>query len=236
MRSLSFHATKFFNTFEGGAVLTNDDALAAKLRLMRNFGFSGHDNVIYIGTNGKMTEVCAAMGLTSLESMDQFIEVNRRNHFAYQRNLADIAGVDLMEYAEAEKTNYQYVVLEIEEAVTGLTRDELLAVLVAENVLARRYFFPGCHQMEPYRSYFPHASLLLPHTEQLCQRVLVLPTGTTVDGESVGRICRIIRTAMSNSSVVKARIAESAAGAVGKSTAMARSGDSSSRLPSPASS
>ena len=66
----SFHATKFFNTFEGGAVLTNDDALAAKMRLMRNFGFSGYDNVIYIGTNGKMTEVCAAMGLTSLESVE----------------------------------------------------------------------------------------------------------------------------------------------------------------------
>jgi dTDP-4-amino-4,6-dideoxygalactose transaminase len=218
----SFHATKFFNTFEGGAVLTNDDALAAKLRLMRNFGFSGHDNVIYIGTNGKMTEVCAAMGLTSLESMDQFIEVNRRNYFAYRRNLSELTGVGLAEYDENEKTNYQYVVLEIDEAATGLTRDDLLSVLVAENVLARRYFFPGCHRMEPYRSYFPHNSLLLPRTEQLCQRVLVLPTGTTVGEESIGRICRIIRTAISHASAVKARIAESAAAAVDKSTAMAR--------------
>ena len=69
----SFHATKFFNTFEGGAVLTNDDVLAEKMGLMRNFGFRGYDNVIYIGTNGKMTEVCAAMGLTSLESVEEFI-------------------------------------------------------------------------------------------------------------------------------------------------------------------
>ena len=76
----SFHATKFFNTFEGGAVLTNDDALAEKMRLMRNFGFRGFDDVIYIGTNGKMSEVCAAMGLTSLESIDEFIETNRFNH------------------------------------------------------------------------------------------------------------------------------------------------------------
>src|SRR5580704_10099419 len=92
---LSFHATKFFNTFEGGAVLTNDDALAEKMRLMRNFGFSGYDNVIYIGTNGKMTEVCAAMGLTSLESLEQFVETNRRNHHAYRRELQPIPGVTL---------------------------------------------------------------------------------------------------------------------------------------------
>ena len=68
----SFHATKFFNTFEGGAVCTNDDELAAKIRLMKNFGFSGKDNVIYVGTNGKMSEISAAMGLTSLESVDDF--------------------------------------------------------------------------------------------------------------------------------------------------------------------
>src|ERR1700720_4483803 len=80
---LSFHATKFFNSFEGGAVLTDDDALAEKIRLMRNVGFSGYDRVIYIGTNGKMTEVCAAMGLTSLESVETFIDTNRRNYRQY---------------------------------------------------------------------------------------------------------------------------------------------------------
>src|SRR4029079_16863711 len=68
----SFHATKFLNTFEGGAIVTNNDELAAKIRLMKNFGFSGYDNVIYIGTNGKMNEMCAAMGVTSLESLDEF--------------------------------------------------------------------------------------------------------------------------------------------------------------------
>ena len=76
----SFHATKFFNTFEGGAVVTNNDALAEKMRLMRNFGFSGYDNVIYPGTNGKMTEMAAAMGLTNLEELDDFVAINRRNY------------------------------------------------------------------------------------------------------------------------------------------------------------
>ena len=176
---------------------------------MRNFGFSGYDNVIYIGTNGKMTEVCAAMGLTSFESVEQFVETNRRNHDAYQRELVGIPGLSLMRYDESERANYQYVVLEVDEAEAGLSRDEILHVLMAENVLARRYFFPGCHRMEPYRSYFPHAPLVLPETEKLCRRVLVLPTGTSVDELAIVRICEIVQTAVSNAAAVRTKLAES---------------------------
>src|SRR5260370_3577870 len=203
----SFHANKFFNTFEGGAVLTNDDALAEKMRLMRNFGFRGKDNVIYIGTNGKMTEVCAAMGLTSLESVDEFVAINRRNYLAYRRELNGIPGVTLMAYNESERTNYQYIVVEVDEREAGLGRDELVQVLTAENVLARRYFFPGCHRMEPYRSYFPHASLTLPETEKVCRRVMVLPNGTSVDASAIARICAIIGTAVSNAPSVRSQLA-----------------------------
>jgi dTDP-4-amino-4,6-dideoxygalactose transaminase len=202
----SFHATKFFNTFEGGAILTNDEVLAEKVRLMHNFGFRGYDNVIYIGTNGKMTEVCATMGLTSLESVDEFIKTNRRNHSAYRRELDGIPGVSVMVYDERERANYQYVVLEVDERTAGLTRDELVEVLFAENVLARRYFFPGCHRMEPYRSYFPHAALILPETERLCRRVMVLPNGTSVDEPAISQICQIIRTAVSNAPAVRAQV------------------------------
>ena len=203
----SFHATKFFNTFEGGAVLTNDDDLAAKMRLMRNFGFVGNDNVIYIGTNGKMTEVCAAMGLTSLESLDEFLETNRRNHCAYRRELAAIPGVSMMAYDENERSNFQYIVLEVDETAAGLSRDEIVAVLSAENVLARRYFFPGCHRMEPYRSYFPQASLVLPETGKLCRRVLVLPNGASVNDEIIAKICCIIALAVANAPAVRQRLA-----------------------------
>jgi dTDP-4-amino-4,6-dideoxygalactose transaminase len=206
---LSFHATKFFNSFEGGAVLTNDEELAAKMRLMRNFGFIGNDNVIYIGTNGKMTEVCAAMGLTSLESVDEFIAVNRRNYQAYTTSLKDVAGVSMLAYDGREKTNYQYIVLEVDEHTAGLSRDELVAVLTAENVLARRYFYPGCHKMEPYRSYFPHSGMVLPETERLCQSVMVLPTGTSVDEGIVAGICGIIRTAVEKATQVKTQLASS---------------------------
>lgn len=202
----SFHATKFFNTFEGGAILTNDEVLAEKVRLMRNFGFRGFDNVIYIGTNGKMTEVCAAMGLTSLESVDEFIETNRRNHSAYRRELDGIPGVSVMAYDERERANYQYVVLEVDERAAGLTRDELVDVLFAENVLARRYFFPGCHRMEPYRSYFPHAALILPETERLCRRVMLLPNGTSIDEPAISCICNVIRTAVSDADAVSAQL------------------------------
>jgi dTDP-4-amino-4,6-dideoxygalactose transaminase len=202
----SFHATKFFNTFEGGAVLTNDEVLAEKMRLMRNFGFRGYDNVIYIGTNGKMTEVCAAMGLTSLESVDEFIERNCLNHSAYRRELDGIPGLSVMAYDERERANYQYIVLEVDGPAAGLTRDELVGVLFAENVLARRYFFPGCHRMEPYRSYFPHAALVLPETERLCGRVVVLPNGTSVDEPAISQICQIIRTAVSNAPAVRSKL------------------------------
>lgn len=203
----SFHATKFFNTFEGGAVTTNDDALAARIRLMQNFGFTGLDSVIYVGTNGKMSEVSAAMGLTGLESLDQFIEVNRCNYQHYYQELAGVAGLRLLRYDEQERNNFQYIVAEIDPEKAGISRDDLVRVLHAENVRARRYFYPGCHRMEPYRSYFPHAGLLLPVTEQLAQRVLILPTGTAVHARDISQISQLIRFAAQHGAEIGARLA-----------------------------
>jgi dTDP-4-amino-4,6-dideoxygalactose transaminase len=202
----SFHATKFFNTFEGGAVVTNDDDLAEKLRLMTNFGFAGYDNVIYVGTNGKMSEVSAAMGLTSFESLERFMAANRRNYLAYRAGLKDIPGIQLIAYNERECNNYQYIILEVDEEAAGISRDELVQVLHAENVLARRYFYPGCHEMEPYRSYFPHAGLLLPETDRLTKRVMSLPTGTAVGPEEIQIVCEIFRLAVEHSGEVRQRM------------------------------
>lgn len=203
----SFHATKFFNTFEGGAVTTNDDELANKIRLMTNFGFAGYDRVIYVGTNGKMTEVAAAMGLTGLDSLDTFIAVNRRNYAAYRYGLLGLPGIQLIDYNEAECNNYQYVIVEVDERTAGISRDSLVSVLHAENVLARRYFYPGCHEMEPYRSYFPHSRLLLPETNSLTHRVMSLPTGTAVETENIETICNIIRLAVLESRELAPRLA-----------------------------
>jgi len=173
---------------------------------MKNFGFAGYDNVIYIGTNGKMTEVCAAMGLTNLESIEDIFIINRTNYECYNSGLKNIPGIKLLQYANHEKQNYQYIVLEVDEAKTGLSRDELLKVLHAENVLARKYFYPGCHRMEPYRSYFPHSHFLLSETEKITQRVLVLPTGTSVTTDQITIICSIIRTAIENAQKVKEKL------------------------------
>jgi dTDP-4-amino-4,6-dideoxygalactose transaminase len=192
---LSFHATKFFNSFEGGAVVTNDDELARTTRLMRNFGFSGLDQVSYPGTNGKMIEIAAAMGLVNLESVDEVIAANRANYEAYRTALAGIPGVRLLAYDEAERNNYQYVIVEV-GADCPLPRDVLVDTLRAENILARRYFWPGCHKMEPYRSLFPHAGLLLPATEAVAASVIVLPTGQTMDAQKIAVVGQVIRTAL----------------------------------------
>jgi dTDP-4-amino-4,6-dideoxygalactose transaminase len=212
----SFHATKFLNTFEGGAVVTNDDELAEKIRLMKNFGFAGYDNVIYIGTNGKMNEISAAMGLTNLESLDELIETNHCNYRQYQQGLSDLPGVRLIEYDEVEKNNYQYIILEIDEKLAGISRDLIVKILHAENVLARRYFYPGCHQMEPYRSYFPHAGLLLPETERLTERVMSLPNGTAVSPLEVQTICQVICLCVENSSEIQAKVLQAEAAFVNK--------------------
>jgi dTDP-4-amino-4,6-dideoxygalactose transaminase len=194
----SFHATKFLNTFEGGAVATNDDELASRARLMRDFGFAGFDKVVCEGTNGKMTEISAAMGLTGLESIDEFIAINRENHSLYSHHLADLPGVTVCTYNQSEKCNYQYIIVEVNAELAGLSRDEFIAVLHAENVLARRYFYPGCHNMEPYRTEFPNAHLLLTKTISLASEVLVLPTGTAVGADQIKVICQILKTAVKN--------------------------------------
>jgi dTDP-4-amino-4,6-dideoxygalactose transaminase len=198
----SFHATKFVNAFEGGAITTNDDDLAQRLRLATNFGFENFDRVVSLGTNAKMSEPSAAMALTSLDSMQEFVRTNRDHYREYVRGLAAIPGIRLIDYAERDRPNYQYVVVEVDQARCGLTRDTLLTVLHAENVLARRYFFPGCHRMEPYRTEDPGAAEWLPETEALAQRVLVLPTGTAVEAADVRLICDVISRAVAHADLL----------------------------------
>jgi len=202
----SFHATKIINSLEGGAVVTNDDELARKIRLMKNFGFTFYDQTSYIGINGKMNEVTAAMGLTNLESLDNFVEVNRRNYELYARELAGLEGIALFPCPKGEKWNYQYVVLDIDESRTIVSRDELIEILHRENVLARRYFYPGCHRMEPYRSAFPEAGLRLPETERLANRVLCLPTGTAVEEHQISIISGILRLVFEHRDEIKRRL------------------------------
>jgi len=117
-----------------------------------------------------------------------------------------IRGLELIAYGDHERTNCQYVVITIDERIAALTRDQLQQVLWAENIMTRRYFYPGCHRLEPYRTRVPDAGLRLPRTEQLAARVLSLPNGTAVGPAAARAICRIIRHALANGEAISARL------------------------------
>jgi dTDP-4-amino-4,6-dideoxygalactose transaminase len=211
---LSFHATKVVHSFEGGAITTHDGELAERARLMRNFGFRDYDDVGALGTNGKLNEAAAAMGLTSLDDLEDILACNRRNHDQYRDELSGLPGVSLVD-SDEEHWNRQYVVLEIDGAETGLARDELRDLLWAEGVLARRYFYPGCHAMEPYRTLDPEARRTLPATEELARRVLCLPTGNAVGPVEIGKVCAIVRAALAHGPELQRRLAARSSATVG---------------------
>lgn len=185
---LSFHATKVYNTFEGGAVLTNEDNLAETMRLMRNFGFAGFDNVVHPGTNGKMPEINAAMGLVNLRSLSDFIAKNQRNYEHYTRLLSPNDDIRVVRFDAENKPNYQYVVVEVDPSI----RDRVVSGLNAQNILARKYFWPGAHRMKPYRDLFPHAELLLPATRYIADRVIILPTGMSMNDDDVRCVAEVL--------------------------------------------
>lgn len=195
MEIFSFHATKFLGTLEGGAIVTNDGILAQKARLMRNFGFEDYDRVVYLGTNGKLNEVSAAMGLVQLDQLEARLERNRDNYLLYRRLLDGLPGIRVMPYDESEENNYHYVCVEV-TAAAGLSRDELVRYLHAENILARRYFYPGCHRMEPYRTLYPDVHL--PVTDELAARVMCLPTGVAMTEADVVQVCDCFRFLIRN--------------------------------------
>jgi len=195
----SLHATKFWNSFEGGLVTTNDSELAAKLRQLRNFGFAcdGTHNVVSVGINAKMSEIHAAAGLTNLIASQTFVGRNRDNYQCYGWHLAPVSGIRL--YDHEFTSNYQYMVIEVMEG--PLTADNLRNILWAENVRARRYFSPPCHEAEPYRGRYN-----LPNTDLVSSRVLVLPTGMAVDRQDITKICDIIGYCMDNAEEIAEKL------------------------------
>lgn len=205
----SFHATKFVNAFEGGMITTDDDALAERCRLLRNFGFDRYDHTASVGTNGKMHEASAAMALTSLEAAAEFVATNRDNLERYAGGLDELEGIRLLPPDDRGSCNLQYVVLCIDAAQSPVGRDTLMAVLNAEGVLARRYFYPGCHRLAPYvdRANVP----VLPVTEAVAAEVLVLPTGTGVTATDIDAVCELIRFAHAHGSRIERLAAGGAA-------------------------
>ncbi|MEV0455863.1 DegT/DnrJ/EryC1/StrS family aminotransferase [Catellatospora methionotrophica] len=187
----SFHATKVVNCFEGGAVVTNDQALAASLRRLRNFGMDEHRAVLGIGTNAKMSEVSAAMGVTSLESFPLVLARNAENFRAYRRHLSGAEKLRLIEPASTEQNNFSYVVVQLGPGA-GVSRDLMLAVLRAENIAAQAYFSPGLHRLEPYG----HVHSDLPVTDSLAASVIALPTGPSTSLDDVAKVCGVLNMAL----------------------------------------
>lgn len=190
---LSFHATKFMETFEGGAVLTSDRELNEKIGYLRNFGFSDYDQVTSLGINGKMSESSAAMGLASLPMIGKRTEKLAQVHRAYRNALAGIPGLRLLPVGETGRSNYHYAVIFVDQEGFGVARDKLCRVLWSENIQARRYFYPGCHQMDYYRSACPRHTDPLEVTESVARQVLCLPTNLDNPEADPGTIAALIR-------------------------------------------
>lgn len=191
----SFHATKVMSAGEGGCVTTNDDELAAKLRGMRPSYDAGDIVEPYRVINSRMSEAQAAIALLNLDDYPLIQARNKALFDAYSQNLAGIPGIRLLHPANVSASNYQYAACTIEPAEFGLTRDQLLRLLEAENVLARRYFYPGTHRSAGFDVNAAADAARLPTTERICDISFQLPLGARLNVSDVEKICALIARA-----------------------------------------
>jgi len=182
----SFHATKVLNGAEGGCITTNDANLADRLKTMRSFHPSETYTDVPLRFNAKMSEAQAALVLLSMKDLKKNIAANRERYQAYIIGLADIPGLTCIEYVEVN--NYQYIVIEVDDEVFGLSRDILVGVLKSENILCRKHFYPGVHNWPQYKL----ESLLLENTDALCKKIMQLPNGQAASINDVNKICQTI--------------------------------------------
>jgi dTDP-4-amino-4,6-dideoxygalactose transaminase len=185
----SLHASKLINGFEGGYVTTNNEALAGKLAVLRGFGFLGPDNIIFAGgLNAKLNEIHAAMALANLDELDVQIIRNRERYERYKRGLAPVRGVRLVEFDEAYPTSYKNILVELLPD-WPLSRSRTLAVLHAENILARPYYSPPLHQK---KMGYPHIPASLTVTDLLAERFMLLPCGEFVTLEDIDGVIGLL--------------------------------------------
>jgi dTDP-4-amino-4,6-dideoxygalactose transaminase len=204
--AFSFHATKFVHSLEGGAILTQSAELADRMNLMRNFGITGLSTVESPGINGKLNEVAAAVGLTSLERMSERIQHNRMLQLAYRSQLATCRGLRLLDNTADDGGNGQYAVVLVDSADFGMSRDALLQILRAEGVFARSYFVPGCHRSTPYASSETHSPVPLTTTDSVLESVLQLPVGPTVSLRAASQITRYLHSINRHASAIQDRL------------------------------
>lgn len=188
----SFHATKVFNTIEGGAICFKDRNLYSLLNQWKNFGITGPEDVEYVGGNAKMNEFCAAMGVCNLRHIEEEIAKRSEVEARYRENLTGVSGVKLVEPQEGVKSNHAYMPVLFDERSFGATRDEVFSELEKNGIGARKYFYPLIPDFACYRSVY--SSERVPVAKWVSDRILTLPMYADLDIEDVDRICTIVKS------------------------------------------
>ena len=186
----SFHATKGFNTIEGGAVCFRDEELGKKLYELKNFGIHGPEEVLAVGANAKMNEFCAAMGLCNLRHVEQEIEKRKKADSRYRTHLQGIPGLQLNAVQPGVKPNYGYFPVIFDREAFGADRDQVFAALEKEHVSARKYFYPLTSAFAAFHGKYDPAET--PAALRVSENVLTLPLFADLETEDVDRICEIV--------------------------------------------
>lgn len=191
MTMFSFHATKVFNTVEGGCIVYEDGTLTQYLEGLRQFGqIVGTENTPYIGTNAKMTEMHAAMGLCNMKHFDEYIAKRKKVVERYRERLYGVEGIKLSVIQEDVKSNYAYFPLVIEEEKTGVTRERVIDKLKENNIFARKYFYPLCSDFECVVERGIKSDV--PVAKYISDRVVTLPDYSDLTLEEADKICDVI--------------------------------------------
>ena len=190
---LSFHATKVFNTFEGGALVTNDPNMKQRIDYLKNFGIADEVTVIAPGSNGKMDEFRAAFGLLQLERVDGEIAKRKAVAEKYRSALKDVPGIHMLYDLPGVQHNYAYFPILIDAQKYGNTRDELFERLLAQNIISRKYFYPLCSDFPTYRGLSSAAPSNLPVAVRTAANILCLPMYAELAQDEQSKIISIIK-------------------------------------------
>lgn len=190
---LSFHATKTFTTFEGGAIVCHDEKTKDRIDKLKNFGFAGETNVIEFGINGKMNEFQAAFGLLHLKYIDSYIAKRKSVALAYRRMLKDIPGIKIMEDIQGVTHNYSYFPVFMDEDAYGKSRDAVYEILKENNIFCRRYFFPLITDFQVYKDKSQPNTATLETARKVADCVLCLPIYPGLDIASIDFIAKLLR-------------------------------------------
>lgn len=184
----SLHATKVFNSIEGGVLTYKDKSLTDALNMLKNFGITGYETVDSVGENAKMNEFQAAMGLANLKTIDEKIQNRKIAYENYKKHLSAIPGLRMVNLLSNIKYNYSYMPILVDESAFKKTRDELYDALIEYNIFSRKYFYPLISNTEPYLKY----KVKLPVAEYVSERILCLPLFGDITSAEVKHVCDVI--------------------------------------------